>query len=134
MKKYYLPKEDAKLALWLQNLSTKIAAYAAKYGITAAEVAFIQQAAAYFAFWLNALNQLNAAMQNLTGFKNEIRDGVKAGGSPSVTPADILFGVPPAAVPHGILAAIRSIVGRIKKHQSYTTADGEQLYQLDFNN
>lgn len=126
-KKYYLPTEDAKLVVWLQNLSSKISGYAVKYGITPAEVTFIQNAAAYFAFWFNALSQLNGAVQNLARFKSEIANGVKAGGSPSVLPADIIFGTPPTAVPPGILATIRSIVARIKKHQSYTTADGEQL-------
>ena len=127
MKKYYLPKEDAKLVEWLQNLSAKISIYAAKYGISAAEIAFIQNAAAYFIFWFNALSQLNGAVQKVTAFKNQIRDGVKAGGSQGVTPVDILFGTPPTAVPPGILPTIRTIVARIKKNQAYSKSDGEDL-------
>ena len=126
-KKSYLPREDSKLVTWLQNLSSKIGTYATKYGISAAEVTLIQNAAAFFIFWYNALDQLKASTQNLTAFKNEIRDGVPAGGSASVTPTDILFGTPPTAVPPGILITIRSIVARIKKHTSYTNADGADL-------
>lgn len=97
MKKYYLPKEDAKLVEWLQNLPPKSAFMLL---VTCRpEVAFIQNAAAYFIFWFNALSQLNGAVQKVTAFKNQLRDGVKAGGSQGVTPVDILFGTPPTAVP-----------------------------------
>lgn len=126
-KKPFLPREDLKLVLWLQNLASKISAYSTKYGITPTEVTFIQQATDYFSFWFTALISLKAFTQKLTAYKNEIRDGVKAGGSPSVTPADILFGLPPTAVSPGILTTILSVVARIKKHQSYTIADGEDL-------
>lgn len=126
-KKYYLPEEDGKLATWLQNLSSKISGYASKYGLSPAEVALIQNAAAYFIFWFNALTQLKDSTQKITAYKNEVRDGVKAGGSPSVPPTDILFGTPPTAVPPGILAIVRSIVAGIKKHQGYTIADGQDL-------
>ena len=126
-KKYYLPSEDAKLSVWFQNLSSKIGAYASKYGLTPAEVTFIQNAAAYFLFWFTALSQLKAAVQKVSAFKREILHGVKPGGSPSVVPADILFGTVPTAVNPGILGFTRSIIGRIKKHQAYTVADGEDL-------
>lgn len=126
-KKFYLPTEDGKLVTWLQNLSGKIGTYAAKYGITTGEQAYIAAALLYFNYWFTALDMLKASVKNLTKFKNEIRDGLKAGGSPSVAPADILFPTPPPAVDHGILPFIRSIVNRIKGHQSYTTADGDQL-------
>lgn len=126
-KKYYLPSEDGKLATWFQNLSSKIGGYASKYGLSAAEVTFIQEAAAFFIFWYTALSQLKAAVQKVTAYKKEILHGVKAGGSPSVVPNDIVYGTPPTAVSPGILVIVRSIAARIKKHQGYTIADGEDL-------
>ncbi len=126
MKKSFLPRKDAQIAFWLQNLSAKIATYAAKYNLTAAEVAQLQQAAAFFVYWFTALDQAKDDIQKLTAYKNEVRDGVKAGGSPSVTPVGITF-TPPSAVPPGVIPFVLSIVGRIKKHQSYTIADGEDL-------
>ncbi len=126
-KQHYLPPNDALFSNWLTTFASKIGAYAAKYGITAAEVTYISEAAAYFAYWFAQLAIVDQAKQNLTKFKTEIRKGVKAGGSPSVQPADITFAAVPASVPPGVEATIRSIVARIKSHQSYTTADGEQL-------
>lgn len=126
-KKFYLPTEDGKLVVWLQNLSSKIGTYASKYGITAGEQAYIAAALLYFKFWFDSLDALKASVKSLTKFKNEIRDGLTAGGSPSVAPADILFTTPPPTVAHGILPFVRSIVNRIKGHQSYTIGDGEQL-------
>jgi hypothetical protein len=125
-KKSYLPKADGQLVNWLNNLSSKIGGYAAKYGITPGEVSYIQAAALYFAYWFGVLDMVKANIQKLTKWKNEIRDGLKAGGSPAVTPTDISFTSPPA-VAHGVLPFVRSIVNRIKAHQSYSDTDGEDL-------
>lgn len=125
-KKYYLPVEEIKLAEWLQNLASKIATYATKYGLTAAQVTFIQEAAAFFNYWFGAHAQLKASTESIRKYKREILNGVPAGGSASVAPANISF-TPPAAVAPGVLKVIRGIVAAIKKNPAYTTTDGEDL-------
>lgn len=125
MKKRYLPAADPALRAWLNNLNTKIGAYATKYAVTTAELADIDAAATDFAAILDYHEAIGTYGQSITGRKNELRDGVPAGGTPSVatTPP-----TPPTltCVP-GFLGRISSICNRIKGNTAYTTADGEAL-------
>lgn len=126
-KKYYLPFQDGQKVEWFQHLSSKIDTYSAKYGLSLAEVNFIKAAALYLTFWYDQVLAIKATGKKITGFKNEILNGFPAGGSPSVTPADISFAGAPPAVPHGIIRKVTSIVNRIKKHSDYTTNDGDDM-------
>ena len=125
-KKSFLPKGDTGLVPWLQTFSSKIGGYATKYNLLPAEVTKVQNGILFLLYWIQAVADTKNKGQNVTAYKNEVRDGVKAGGSPSVPPTDLLF-TPPPSVDPGIVPFILSIAGRIKKHQGYTIADGEQM-------
>ncbi len=127
-KKYFLPGDDPGKVIWLQNFSSKLNDYAAKYGISPAEVADMVASADFFAYWVTSLDKIRTFSQKATAFKNEVRDGLaEAGGSPSLTPSLPDLGPAPIAVPPGIFDRVTAIAGRIKKYQSYTVADGEDL-------
>lgn len=127
MKNYYLPREDQALVLWLLNFSNKLGAYATKYGIATAEVTDITNGANYLSHWLNVKNQLEEFNKRLTQFKEELKEGVKTGGSPSVVPTLPTFATAPTAAPSGLLTRVRAIANRIKANAGYTEADGKDL-------
>lgn len=125
-KKSFLPKGDPELAIWLRNLSAKINKYASKYLLTDEEIDKLQKGAAFLIYWITTVEQVRAKMQGLTAYKNEVRDGLPAGGGASVMPQSIDFSPPPAVSP-GVTPYILSIVGRIKSNQTYTVADGKDM-------
>lgn len=126
-KKFYLPKDDLGKSQWLSNFSTKLPAYSAKYGISAGELADMSDSSENFGYWLDAKNQYDEFNKKVTAYKNELRDGVPPGGSPSVAPAPPVLGPAPAAAAPGIFKRATSLAGRIKAHVSYTIADGQDL-------
>jgi len=126
-KQRYLPQGDPARNAWLTNFSNKLAGYAAKYNLTPAEVADMVAAALVFSFWYNYQQQYKEYMTKLTAYKNELRDGVPAGGSPSVEPTPPVLGAVPPAVAPGIFNRATSIGNRIKENIGYTVADGSDL-------
>lgn len=126
-KKSFLPKDDEGKLLWLNNFAAKLSGYATKYGITAAEITDMEESEEYFNYWFIHRNQEQEFTSKLTAYKNELRDGVKAGGTPSVMPVPPAPGVAPTAVAPGIFPRATSIGNRIKAHASYTLADGNDL-------
>lgn len=126
-KKSFLPKDDEGKLLWLNNFSNKLGGYAAKYGLTAGEVTDMVDSETYFTFWFTHRVQSQEYVAKLTAYKNELRDGVKPGGTPSVVPSPPLPGTPPTAVAPGIFVRTASLGNRIKSHTSYTLADGSDL-------
>ena len=126
-KQRYLPQGDPGKNSWLTNFANKLAGYASKYNLTAAEVADMIASQLVFAYWFNYQTQFKEYMLKLTAYKNELRDGVPAGGSPSVEPTPPVIGPVPAAVAPGIFGRATSIGNRIKENTGYTVADGNDL-------
>jgi hypothetical protein len=128
MKHYYLPSGDLGRVLWLQNFAAKLPAVATKYGITAAELTDLLNSAILLAYWQNYRHQYDEYLQKVTAYRNELRDGVKAGGSASVLPSPPTVGTAPTvtAAP-GIFPRVRAVVGRVKANIAYTEADGKDL-------
>lgn len=118
--------EEARLP-WLQNFANKIGGYATKYGITATETADMVAAAAYYGYWSNYINQYSEFVKKLPQFRNELRDGIEDGATPSVVPTPPVFGAAPAAVAPGIFKRAASIAAVIKSRTAYTEADGLDL-------
>jgi len=127
MKKQFIPKDDKGKELWLKNFANNVNTYATKYNITVAEVSDMVASALHFTYWLNYKNQYAEFILKLTAYKNEARDGIIAGATPSVVPAPPALGVAPAAVAPGIFVRANSIALRIKKHNLVTEADMQQL-------
>jgi len=126
-KKSFLPRTDLDKQIWLQNLAAKIALYASKYNLSAADIAKLKAAALYFAYWLDYQNQFNEYTKKITAYKNELRDGVPAGAEPSTEPVAPLVEPPPPAAAPGIFVFAASIGNIIKKNTAYTVADGNDL-------
>lgn len=123
----FIPNTDAGKDLWLKNFASKLPQYAAKYNISAAEQTDITQASAFFAYWLNYKNQVDEFNKKLTTYKNEVRDGILPGAMASVLPAFPNLGAVPAVSLPGVFDRAASIGNRIKKHISYTSADGRDM-------
>lgn len=126
-KQYFLPRPDLEKQQWLNNFATKLPTYAVKYNISADEVDDMTDSAAYWSYWLNGKNLTEDYNKKFTQFKNELRDGIPAGASPSVAPAPPILGVAPTAVAPGIFARATAIANVIKSKSNYTIADGQDL-------
>lgn len=126
-KQYFLPRTDLEKNQWLENFSGKLPLYAAKYNISADEVTDMTESSAYFAYWLNGKNQTEDYNKKFTQFKNELRDGIPAGASPSLPPTPPVLGVAPMAVAPGIFGRATAIANVIKSKSNYTVADGNDL-------
>jgi len=139
MKKYFLPTDDTGKALWLSNFASKLAGYAAKYSLAAAEVSDMVASELYFIFWVQMRLNFEEFKKKLTSYKNEMRDGMEPGSTPSIEPVLPAFGPRPPAVAPGIFVRATAIANRIKSHHNYNDADGQDLgiegpeFSLDLN-
>jgi hypothetical protein len=123
----FIPQKDDSKDVWLKNFAAKLPLYIAKYNISAAEQADMTQSSVLFTYWLNYNNQLEEYKRKLAKYKNELRDGIKDGSTPSVLPTFPSPGAVPTATLPGIFVRASSIGSRIKKHHVYTMADGLDL-------
>ncbi len=126
-KQPFMPRDDMGKQAWLKNFAGKLGTYAAKYNITAAEVTDMQNSVTLFDYWMNYRNQQDGFLSKLTQYKNELRDGIAAGATPSVDPAPPVLAAAPAAVDPGIFSRASSLAVIIKKKSNYTEADGSDL-------
>lgn len=126
-KQSYLPSDDEGKTVWLANFVNKLSGYAVKYGIAAAETTDMTDSEAYWGYWFTYRQQFAEFQSKLTAYKNELRSGVDPGATPSVVPVPPVLGVAPTAVAPGIFVRATSIGNRIKKHNNYTIADGQDL-------
>jgi len=126
-KKSFFPDDFESQLNWLNNFADQIPTYAAKYGISAAQLLAIAADRDWLGYWYGVHSAVQTLAQNITAFKNEAAFGVAAGSSPSVTPVI----TPPAAAPipvaPGIFPRALSIANAIKVHKDYTLADGAAL-------
>ena len=127
MKTNFLPRDGAGQIVWLQNFAAKLPLYATKYGLPNTEVTDMTASVACYLYWSNHRNLMDDYMRKLTKYKEELRDGIDAGATPSVVPTPPALGTAPASVAPGILKRATAIAQRIKKHITYTEADGLDL-------
>ncbi|MEW6027085.1 MAG: hypothetical protein AB1599_07320 [Planctomycetota bacterium] len=125
MKRPYLPKDDKGKADWLDNFALKLPTYVVILGITPAELASVQADAVMFNYILDAQESFKTFKQDLSNYKNLLRDGGPGPTGPFPT-APVLPPAPPA-VQKGIFRRIRQLVANIKSTPSYTEAMGEDL-------
>ncbi len=122
-KTWFLPNNTGERTLWLNNFAAKLPNYSTKYGIAAADVTDIGDGAEYYSYWVEFRNQYQEYQKKLTQFITEI----SSGSTSSTPPAPPTLPPPPTAVPPGLITRATSIGNRIKKHNLYTTGDGEDL-------
>jgi hypothetical protein len=54
-----MPRNEEARVTWLQNFANKLSSYAAKYGITTAELGDMVAASLFYAYWTNYINHYN---------------------------------------------------------------------------
>ena len=126
MKDFYLPRTDQAKAGFLNNLGAKLPDHAAALGLTPAEVASVQADAAMFKYLMDMQEAYKTNKQEVTGYKNILRDG-PLGAPLGVVPVAPTLPVAPAAVSAGIFIRISQLVMRIKGNPAYNEAIGEDL-------
>ena len=122
----YFPQTDEQLRTWLENFNLKIPGYAATFGLSAPQVAIVNDDALNFIYWLDQSNLFITEKEERVTYKNLLRDGpigAPAGTAPSL-PA---IPAPPAPTPPGIEPRMRLLVQQIKNHPNYTEAIGKDL-------
>jgi hypothetical protein len=122
-----IPQSDAAKVLWIMNFANKLPLYSAKYGIAAAAITDIQQGSAHFSYYWNMRNQMEEYVKKLTSYKNEIRDGIRYGATPSTVPTVPSFGTPPPVVAPGVFDRAIAVAKGILNAIGYTVADGRDL-------
>lgn len=127
MKSPYLPPNDKPKIGWLKNLDTKAPVYATVLDITPAEQTSIDNDTAMFEYIVNTmLDAYKTKGQDITAFKNIMRDGPLGTPTPAIPAAPVLPAAP-AAVAAGIFPRIAKFVERLKSHLNYTVNIGEDL-------
>lgn len=124
MKNFYLPKAENARVSWIQNFDVKLPNYAAKYGISAAELADVRQSSLGLAFYVGYAGQIAEYSKKMNTFKVELASGSIGALSLPVAPS---IGTPPALPPAGIFKRVASVVSKIKNHLQYTENDGIDL-------
>jgi hypothetical protein len=127
MKDRYLPNTDKTKLPWLKNLETKAPVYTTVLDITPAELTSLSDDRKMFEYIIyNMLDAYETKKQDITQFKNIMRDGPLGTPSPAV-PAAPTLPVAPTAVAAGIFPRIALFVKRLKSHPNYTKNIGEDL-------
>jgi hypothetical protein len=122
----YLEKGDSKFSLQLSNFASKIDIYATNFGFTPAEIASVQADAQYYDWAVQNILKVETFKKDWTTFKNILKKG-ESNVTSNNAPVAPLLTVAPTAVAPGILFRFTTMVNRLKSHQGYTTAIGQNL-------
>ena len=122
----YFPNDDQGKADFMDNLAVKLPGYATVLGLTPADVTSVVNDAAMFNYIMDMQEAYKTFKQNVSNYKNTLRDG-----SPNVPigalPVAPTLPVAPALVNEGIFSRTRKLVARIKAAPGYTNGIGEDL-------
>ncbi len=122
-KSYFLPTTEAGRRAWLNNISGKLATYAATVGVTPAEVTQELADALFFNFVCNMHLLHTNTTRDWTAYKHQAAHGDALGDIP-VTPDP---GTPPPLVPPDIFGRASTLAVRIKNHPNCTDAIAQDL-------
>ncbi|MBI4713208.1 MAG: hypothetical protein HY762_07920 [Planctomycetes bacterium] len=123
----YLPKNDQAKADFMDNLGAKLPDHAATLGLSPAEVASVQADAAMFNYLMDMQEAYKTNKQEVTGYKNVLRDG-PLGAPLGPVPVAPTLPAAPAAVSAGIFIRVSQLVMRIKGNPAYNKQTiGEDL-------
>lgn len=127
MKAPYLAKDDPGKVTWLKILSSKTPTYAVVLDITPAEQTSLNDDSAMFEYIVNNMHPAyKTKVQDITAFKNIMRDGPLGTPTPPIPVAPTLPAAP-TVVNSGIIPRVTKFVQRLKNHPSYTENIGEDL-------
>jgi hypothetical protein len=122
----YLEKSDEKFSLQLSNFATKIDNYATAFNFTDADVTSIKADALYYDWCVKNILKVETYKKDWTTFKSILKKGESNVTSNNAPTAPVLD-TAPTGVPPGVLFRFTTMVNRLKSHQSYTTAIGQNL-------
>jgi len=120
MKTYYLPKDDPGKVFWLKNLSSKTPTYAVVLDITPPEQTSVENDSAMYEYIVTTMHPAyKTKVQDITSFKNIMRDGPLGTPTPPIPVAPTLPAAP-TVVNSGIIPRVTKFVQRLKNHPNYT--------------
>ena len=122
----YLEKTDEKLAIQLGNFASKIELYKTNFGLTYEETKNISDDAGFFQWAVTNLKKVETYKRNWTSFKNILKRG-ETNVSSNTFPESPVLDIAPNITAPGIVFRFTTLVNRIKAHQNYTTAIGQNL-------
>jgi hypothetical protein len=123
----YLPKSERDLVIWLDAFSGKLPGYQAPFGLTAAEIAAVQDDHVWMAWSVLQVEVFKNELSQRVVFKDNIIDG-PAGSLAEPVPSVGFQQTPaPRVVPPGIVPRLRALLQRLKQHPAYTESIGEDL-------
>lgn len=124
--KTYLANTDEKLAVQLLNFSSKVGTYQTDFNLLPAEITSIKNDAAFLDWTVKNHKKIDTYKKNWTTFKNILKKG-ESNVTINSIPATPALDTAPAVVPPGIVTRFSTLVAKIKAHEKYTTAIGENL-------
>ena len=122
----YLESNDEKFAVQIGNFGSKVGVYQALFGLTASEVTGAQDDASFFQWTVTNAEKVDTYKRNWTSFKTIARKGAINITNNTAPDAPVLDTIPTAVAP-GIEFRFTTLVNRIKAHQNYTAAIGQNL-------
>lgn len=126
-KKPFFPNDLPGQIIWLQDFQLSLPTFAAKYGITTAQLDGLEADKDWMIYWFQAGTTVRLYGQSVTAFRNEVAFGIPAGGVASVPPVLTDLGTPPVAVEPGVFKRALALANGIKAHKDYTISDGEAM-------
>jgi hypothetical protein len=126
-KQPFFPNDLEGQIVWMINFDENLPTYAAKYGLTPAQVSGVSNDREWLQYWFEQHVLNKNYSKGLTEFKNEVAYGIPTGGTPSVVPVPPPVGTVPTAVDPGVFPRTLAIANGIKVHNDYTVADGDTL-------
>jgi hypothetical protein len=127
MKNPYLPPDDQRKVTWLKQLASKIPIHAAILEITLAEQTSVENDSLMFEYIVITMHPAyKTKVQDITAFKNIMRDGPLGTPAPPIPVAPTLPAAPTAVEP-GIFKRVAKLVQRLKSHPNFTENIGEDL-------
>ena len=125
-KKPYTPTTDAGKVIFLNNLSVKAPNHAVTLDISPATLTSLQNDAAMFSYTIAAQEAEKTYKQELSAYKNVLRDGPGGGPMPPF-PVQPILAAPPTAVHKDIFRRVGKEVAQFKVHNNYEESIGEDL-------
>jgi hypothetical protein len=116
-----IPQSETELLLWTRSFLAKFPTEAPSLGFTAEEIDAVKEDLAALLFLLELIPQYRTRMQELTAYKNLLKDG-PPGMSASAMPSFAAPSPPPKEVAPGIIPRLEDVVARARKHPRCTEA------------
>lgn len=124
MSQSYLPRQEGNKLTWLQNFSSKLETYAAKYDLSAGEISDVQTGIIAYSYWVDYAMKQSEYAKKLNLFKTELANGT----SGTLTLPEVpVIAVAPALPTVAVLKRVASIVAGIKSKPVYAKNDGLDL-------